>query len=116
VSSLNPKVLAELRALEVGSPGLLSELITLFLREAANHLAGLRTSFQERDARAFERGAHTLKGSSGNLGAQAMSRLCGDLQNVGRAADWDRAAELMSRLEEEFRTVKEDLERERSGP
>jgi len=114
VASLNPKVIQELRGLEKGSPGLLRELIDLFLKEAGTHLAGLQASFKARDAGSFERGAHTLKGSSGNLGAQAMSRICGELQAIGRAADWGRAPEEMSRLEEEFRLVRAELEVERA--
>jgi HPt (histidine-containing phosphotransfer) domain-containing protein len=115
VTSLNQKVIDDLRALESpGSPGFLSELIDLFLKEAVRHLEGLRTSFAAKDARPFERSAHTLKGSSGNLGAQAMARMCGELQEIGRTADWARAAELLPRLEAEFRDVKRELLTERS--
>ncbi len=114
MAALNPKVIRELRDLETGSPGLVKELIDLFLREAGIHLAGLRASLDGRDARAFERAAHTLKGSSGNLGAQAMSRICGELQDIGSAGDWVRAPGGVSRLEEEFHRVKAELEEERA--
>jgi HPt (histidine-containing phosphotransfer) domain-containing protein len=114
VGSINPKVISELRSLESpSSPGFLAELIDLFLKEAAIHLTTLRDSLGARDARAFERSAHTLKGSCGNLGAQAMSRLCSDLQSIGHSADWIRAAQLLPGLEEEFKSVKTELEAEK---
>jgi HPt (histidine-containing phosphotransfer) domain-containing protein len=114
VTAINPKVIDDLRALQSSaSPGFLAELIDLFLKEAAVHVAKLRESLQSRDARTFERSAHTLKGSCGNLGAQAMSRICADLQTVGHAADWTQAAALLPNLEEEFRIVRIELESEK---
>jgi HPt (histidine-containing phosphotransfer) domain-containing protein len=112
VAAINPKVIADLRAL--GSDTFLAELIDLFLKEAAVHLARLRESFGSKDARIFERAAHTLKGSCGNLGAQAMSRICADLQTVGHEANWTRAAEILPTLEEEFKAVTRELEAEKS--
>jgi HPt (histidine-containing phosphotransfer) domain-containing protein len=114
VSAINQKVIGELRALQDGSPGFLAELIDLFLKEADVLVTKLRDSLAARDARLFERAAHTLKGSCGNLGAQAMSRICAELQTLGHEADWTRAAELMPGLEAEFGTVKIELETEKS--
>jgi HPt (histidine-containing phosphotransfer) domain-containing protein len=117
VSSLNQKFIGELREIErAGSPGFLGELIDLFLQEAVAHLAGLRKSLAAKDARAFERTAHTLKGSSGNLGATAMSMMCAVLQEIGRETDWTRAEELLPRLETEFQVVKADLLVEKERP
>lgn len=117
MTAINPKVIGELRALQgSGSPVCLVEIIDLFLKEAALHVSTLRGSLEARDARSFERSAHTLKGSCGNLGAQAMSRICVDLQAAGRAADWGRAAEILPGLEEEFRTVRMELESEKGRP
>jgi len=115
VGAINPKVIADLRALQsAGSPGFLAELIDLFLKEAGGHVAKLRESLATKDARTFERSAHTLKGSCGNLGAQAMSRICADLQTVGHEANWARAAELLPTLEEEFKAVTRELEVEKT--
>ena len=113
MASINPKVIADLRALQEGTPGFLAELIDLFLKETVVQIAKLRDAFAARDALPFERAAHTLKGSSGNLGAQAMSRICADLQSIGKAADWKRAAELVPALEAEFRLVQTELEAEK---
>ena len=112
--AINQKVIGELRALQnAGSPGFLAELIDLFLRETETQLVKLRESYASRDAKVFERIAHTLKGGCGNLGAQAMCRMCSDLQTIGHAADWPRAEALLPGLESEFQTVKIELESEK---
>ena len=116
MSAINPRVLDDLRSLQTpGAPSFLGELIDIFLKEADNHLQKLRDSFAGKDAALFERSAHTLKGSCGNLGAQAMSRLCADLQNIGHDADWGRAAQVLPTLEAEYVEVKSELAAVRRG-
>jgi HPt (histidine-containing phosphotransfer) domain-containing protein len=115
VAAINPKVIGDLRALQsAGSPVVLADLIDLFLKEAASHLSCLRETIALREGRTVERTARTLKGSCGNLGAQAMSRMCADLQSAGHAAEWTRAEDLLRRLEAEFRAVSGELEAEKA--
>jgi HPt (histidine-containing phosphotransfer) domain-containing protein len=115
VGAINPKVIGDLRALQgAGSPVVLAELIDLFLKDAVAHVSRLRESLASREGRAFERTALALKGSCGNLGAQAMSRMCADLQAAGHASDWTRAEVLLPGLEEELRAVSRELEAEKS--
>ncbi len=96
-------MLAGLRGLqEEGEPDVLEELIGLFFEEAPPKLAALREAIEEGDARAVERVAHTLKGSSGSMGAPRMSALCGELERVGGSEDLTRAPGLLDRLEAEF--------------
>ena len=115
MAAINPKVIGELRALQnAGAPRFLTELIDLFLRDAATHVTRLREALAGKDARTLERTAHTLKGSCGNLGAQAMSRMCVDLLAAGHSADWARASELLPLLEEEFQAVTRELEEEKA--
>jgi HPt (histidine-containing phosphotransfer) domain-containing protein len=108
--AINLKVIGELRALQGVS---VVEIIDLFLQEAAVHLSSLQSSLGARDGRALARSAQTLKGSCGNLGAQAMSRICVDLQGAGQGGKWDRAAELLKSLEAEFGAVRGELESEK---
>jgi HPt (histidine-containing phosphotransfer) domain-containing protein len=113
MGAVNPKVLEELRA--IAGPGFLVELIDIFLREATGYLGTLRQSIEARDDRVLDRAAHTLKGSSGNLGAQALSRLSGELQTAARAKDWTCAAELIVTIEAEYGMVRAELEAEKAG-
>jgi HPt (histidine-containing phosphotransfer) domain-containing protein len=117
MGAINPKVIADLRALEAGgAPGLLRELIDLYVREADGHMTRLRNALESRDAHAFTRSVHTLKGSSGNLGAMQLSGICGELQTAGHAADWDRISTLLPGLEAEYRDSRAELLQERTKP
>ena len=109
--SINLKVIGELRALQGVS---VVEIIDLFLQEAVVHLSTLQAYLTARDGRALGRTSLMLKGSCGNLGAQAMSRICVDLQAAGLSGKWDRAAELLKGLDEEFRAVRGELESEKA--
>jgi len=109
MSALNPRVIQELRALEAGSPNFLTELIDLFVKESGPRVAGLEKALKERDARTLERLAHTLKGSSGNLGAEALSRLCNDLQNSARGQDWGASEALIPRAVAAYAEVEKEL-------
>jgi HPt (histidine-containing phosphotransfer) domain-containing protein len=115
VTAINPRVIQDLRDLQNGgAPGFLVEIIDLFLTEAEGHLSKLRAAHADKDAKSFERAAHTLKGSSGNLGALTMSKMCSELQTVGREANWARAAEVMPALEAEYVEVRKELAAERA--
>lgn len=112
--AINRKVLNELRALEAqGSSGFLAELIDVFFREFSRHLKGLRRAIEERDVREAERLAHTMKGSSGNLGAEGLSRVCASLQEAAHAARWEILQGLMAQVETEYERVRVELQAER---
>ncbi len=53
--------------------------------------------------------AHRLKGSCQIFGAHHMSSICGELEELGRSGSTVAAAELISRLEEQFLLVKSEL-------
>ncbi len=115
MASLDPKVLAELRSLQDGgAPGFLVEIIDIYLRDAEQHVRTLRASLDAKDAPALERAAHTLKGGSGNLGAMGLSKLCGELQGVARAADWAKAAVLVPKIEAEHAASAAELRVEKT--
>ena len=110
MGAIDPKVMRDLRALEEGgSAGLVAELIDIFLKEQPQHLVRLRQGLAGRDAGLVERVAHTLKGSSGNLGAKDLSKTCGELQEVARGADWAQAEALVVRIEREAAAVETEL-------
>ncbi len=60
----------------------------------------------------MERIAHTLKGGSGSMGAERMSAICAELQDVGASGDLPSVPGLLNRLEEEFGRVRAALEAE----
>ena len=100
-------VLAGLRELqEEGEPDILNELIELFLTDVPPQLVALREAVESGDAHSVERIAHTLKGSSANMGAVKMEAICAELEEIGRSEDLGAGPGRISRLEEEFERVR----------
>src|SRR5215211_5004607 len=108
---LDPGVLASLR--ELGDPDFISEIAQMFLDDASSRLAALREAVEGDDASSVRHIAHTLKGSSGNMGATRMAAICAELQDVGASGNLARAPELLGRLEEEFERARPALEAQR---
>jgi HPt (histidine-containing phosphotransfer) domain-containing protein len=87
----------------------------MFFDDATSRLGELREAVGAGDAAGVERVAHTLKGSSGNMGAARMSAICAELQEVGASGDIERAPGLLGELEEEYGRVRPALEAEMEG-
>jgi HPt (histidine-containing phosphotransfer) domain-containing protein len=112
---VNVRVLAELADLNTGGDAaFVDELIGIFLDEAPQHLATLRTAAAHGDAAVLARTAHTLKSSSGYLGIQRFQALCKQLEASAKAGDLTAAAALVDRLEHEFGQVRTFFAEERA--
>ena len=115
-SPLDRKVLEDLR--ELGgpdNPGFLDEMIGVYLKQAHELLGSASAALLERDPEALARAAHTLKGSSGNLGARGMRHLCARLEALARAGGLEGGPELLEALNAELKEVRRALEDERSS-
>jgi CheY-like chemotaxis protein/HPt (histidine-containing phosphotransfer) domain-containing protein len=98
---------ARLRELQpLGEADFLTELIDLFLNEAASHLKDLHDAVMRKDAIGIQQASHSLKGSSANIGATQMAALSEELQSKD-------AGEILAQLEREFGLVREVLKAER---
>jgi len=92
--------------------GLVSRLVTSFLKRAPGYLAVLSDTLQAGDADAFANAAHSLKGVAANLGADTCADLCDELEACGLDDRLDSAPDLLDRLRVEYdaaRRVFEDL-------
>jgi HPt (histidine-containing phosphotransfer) domain-containing protein len=88
-----------------GEPDLIVELIDLYLADAPRQLTVMRKALAETDEPSLKRAAHSLKGSSANLGATQMAALCAELEHAGHVNSWQRVGALVTRLEQEFESV-----------
>ena len=82
---LDMSVIAGLR--ELGGDDdetLFRELLDLYIDDSKNQMRRLEESLASGDLKVAERVAHTLKSSSANLGAMAMSKLCMQMEMRGR--------------------------------
>lgn len=108
MSTLDASILEELRAL--AGPEALRETIALFRSGADKNLAALRG--QQDDAKALSRTAHSLRGSCAVIGARRMAELAAQLEELARAGARDGVAELLERIEGEYRLTLTALEAE----
>jgi CheY-like chemotaxis protein/HPt (histidine-containing phosphotransfer) domain-containing protein len=99
----------KLRGLDSGEGSFLKEVITLFLEDTPPRLLHLRNAVTAKDLHQMEREAHTLKGSTGNLGAQRMHLTCVTLVQMARAGVTEGALTLVDRLDEEYAATTEAL-------
>jgi HPt (histidine-containing phosphotransfer) domain-containing protein len=53
----------------------------------------------------IERSSHSLKSSSGNVGAMELTRLCSEVHSLARAVDLNLARKTLPKLEVEFTRV-----------
>ena len=88
-----------------------AELIQLFLANTPLMLAAMRDAIAQHNADSLWQAAHTLKGSSINLGAETITTLCSDLEASGQSGDIHDAGDIMQELEAEFDRVKSSLSR-----
>lgn len=84
-ASLDDERLSMLRDLDDGDGVLLASIVDEFTAEAHRQLEVLRAAVAEGDAHAMEQAAHSIKGSSSNLGATRLAELTGRLEALGRA-------------------------------
>jgi PAS domain S-box-containing protein len=104
--ALDPAVLAELRQFQgEGQLDIVQELAEAFQFETPPLLETLRQAVAEGQHEQLKRAAHNLKGSSHNLGARTMTALSAELETIGKNGTVEGAAELVSRLEQEYQRV-----------
>ena len=103
---LDPAVIDNLRQLTpAGEPDVLAEVLELFLEDVPRRIARIRGAYAARDAAELYKAAHSLKGSAGNIGAQALFEVCRQLDDKGRAGDLADATRLVDALDAEFKRV-----------
>ena len=86
-------------------PGLFDEVVELFLTDTKNNVAKLVAAFESRDAHALQRVAHTMKSSSANVGALRLSKLCFEIEKLGRAGSCEGAQGLVEDTAKHFDEV-----------
>lgn len=109
---LNPAVIETLRQLTPpGEPDVLNEVLTIFLQEVPPRIERLRTSWAGGNIQEMQRAAHSLKGSAGNIGAEALHEVCRQIDDKGRSGDLSGLPGLVETLIAEFGKVEGEIHR-----
>ncbi len=110
---LDPAVLESLRELGAGDGSdFIGELIELYINDTTARIVELRAALQAQDPRALQLAAHSLKGSSSNLGIWQMAALCAALEEQLHHGVLPEMELNIAQLEAEFTRIREVLVRE----
>ncbi|MDQ3232060.1 MAG: response regulator, partial [Pseudobdellovibrionaceae bacterium] len=85
------------------------ELIDLFLDIVPPIIGHIHDAVQAREARALERHAHKLKGTSRNLGARDLAASCEILEELGSRNNLEGASDVAALLSQQFEAAKLEL-------
>ena len=86
-------------------PEFLAEMYDLYVNDAGHRLAELDAALNAADTKKIKSVAHTLKGAGGNVGAERMSTLAAELEQVDLAQAPHEAQDLAAALNAEFQAV-----------
>jgi signal transduction histidine kinase/CheY-like chemotaxis protein/HPt (histidine-containing phosphotransfer) domain-containing protein len=108
---VNPRALDTIRAMP-GTDGaaLAEKVIRAYLDDTPGRLAQMKAAADVGDAEALRKAAHSMKSSSGNVGAERLASLCKELESIGRVGRTDGAPVLLERAAGEFARALEVLE------
>lgn len=105
-----------LLSLDDGDGEALQEIVDEYLSMSEDARVELLRVLEEGDASAVARTAHTLKGASANVGANALVDVCAAIESYARQDQLQGAAEVMGRFEAEFSRARSALQTVASRP
>jgi HPt (histidine-containing phosphotransfer) domain-containing protein len=93
-----------------GGDGLIRDLVGLFRKTTPERIRDIRQGIDGGRADEAERGAHTLKSSSGNLGVTRMYELAARIESEASEGALDGLDGLVDELEREYERARAELE------
>jgi HPt (histidine-containing phosphotransfer) domain-containing protein len=102
-SVIDPQAIENLRALDPGDNGeFLREIVGIFFQDTPQRIAEMDQSVLAGDVVRFTRAAHSIKGSSSNLGAIALRSAAEKLEHAARLQGLSDVAGLLADVKSEF--------------
>ena len=96
LSDLDPAIVGGLR--DLGGIALLDELVSLFHDEIGRYLGEIDRALAEGDPVALRKAAHSVSGSSANMGARRVAATAAALEQLAATGDIDGASALIAEL------------------
>ncbi len=111
-SVIDPQAIENLRALNPDDGDeFLREIAGIFLEDTPLRISELDQSLVAGDASRFTRAAHSIKGSSANLGAMGVRNLAEKLEHQSRTDGLAAVAPLIAELKTEYARAQVELSR-----
>jgi len=99
---VNTEMLSELKALMEDEFGL---LVDTYCSDGQVKLEALEEAVNSDDAEKVREMAHSLKGSSSNVGAEFLSDICCKLESKSKNGDLSDAQMMLEQIKQEFQQV-----------
>lgn len=106
MSHLDQTLLNELRELMEDD---FSVLLDAYLTEAPTQRQAIEDAYAGGDAETLRRCAHSLKGSSSNIGAAGLAGYCQKLEDQAHSGDSDVLAAVLGELQREYDAVYREI-------
>ena len=107
---INRQALENIRALSANNgDALLERVLQAYLDDTPTHLNTIRAAIDSGSTVQLRRAAHSLKSSSGNVGADALAQRCKEMELLGRNDTIAGAAALLDDMERSFQAVRQAL-------
>ncbi len=94
-----------------GDETLLHEMVKVFLESLPQHYEELSEAFQKKEREKLHNTAHYLKGASVSIGAESFSDTMQQLESLSGEAPWEEVQKELASADEEYRKLREELER-----
>jgi histidine phosphotransfer protein HptB len=108
--TIDPSAIASLRELNPGDEGeFLREIVGIYIDDTPKRIAEMKACMASGDVASFTRAAHTIKGSSANLGATALRGIAERLEAISRKDGLGGVASLLAECDTEFARAKAEL-------
>ena len=101
---------AWIQEMSEGDKGFEKEIFLIFLEDSQLRLDTLVQAIPALDVESVHHEAHTLKGASGNIGAEPLRKRAYQLEKMNLLQQQDEATECLHRMQAEFERVKTAIE------
>lgn len=109
--TIDPEAINNLRELSSGDDEFLLEIISIFLEDTPQRIAELDTFLASQDTESFSRAAHSIKGSSANLGALSLRAAAEKLEHHSRSEGLSNVKEMITAIQVAFAEAKTELDK-----
>jgi histidine phosphotransfer protein HptB len=109
---IDPHAIASLQDLNPGDGGaFLREIVAIYIEDTPRRIDDMKKSLAAGDISSFTRAAHTIKGSSANVGAQVLRGVAERLERISRTDGLAAVAPLIGECEAQFVLAAAELTR-----
>jgi len=108
--SIDSEAISNLRELNPEDGGeFLREIFAIYLEDTPKRITEMKEALAKGDAATFARAAHTIKGSSANVGAKVMKSIAERLEHTARKDGLANVSSGVADCEAEFAIVAVEL-------